>query len=133
MRALLIEQTLEAVAEKAGDPVPLVYERLFAAYPDMKPLFALDRSGAVQGSMLLEFIECLMDLAGPRAFAVGYLQTTRLNHEEYGVPPEVYPAFFETVRDTFREALGASWTADMEAAWAALYADFASVLELENA
>jgi len=63
----LIENSIERVADVAGDPSPLVYARLFAEQPEMEPLFILDRDGSAQGHMLAEALDCVFDLLGPPA------------------------------------------------------------------
>ena len=37
--------SLELVADRCGDPAPLVYDRLFAQQPDMRDLFVGDHAG----------------------------------------------------------------------------------------
>jgi len=130
--AVLI-QSMELVATRVGDPVPLIYERLFAANPELRELFMLDTDDAVKGNMLAQLIECLMDLAGDRHFAKGLIQTEVINHNNLGVPPEVFASFVETVVQTFREVLGSEWTEEFEAAWAALAQEFEALLETETA
>ncbi len=128
----VIEASFEAVAEAAGDPVLLIYHKLFELHPEMEPLFILDNDCAARGNMLAEFLDCLLDLAGERKYAAAHLQTLRINHDELGVPVEVFPIFFSIVRDTFRSVLGAEWSPLFESAWDALGQDFATVLELET-
>lgn len=132
MTGEVIAATFEAVADAVGDPVPLIYEKLFQLHPDMEALFVLDNDGAARGNMLAEFLDCLLDLASDGHYAANHLQTLRINHDELGVPVDVFPVFFDVVRDSFRSVLGAAWTAEMEAAWAALAREFAHVLELET-
>jgi hemoglobin-like flavoprotein len=47
-----------------------------------------------------------------------------VTHDGYGVPPEIFPLFFEVVAETLREAAGEAWTPDMTAAWEGLLSDF---------
>lgn len=115
--ASLIERSLELVAARMGDPAPLVYARLFAEDPALEALFVRDRLGTVRGNMLLTALECLVDFAGPRAYATHFVGSERVNHEGLGVPPEMFDRFYATVIDTFREGLGAEWTAETDAAW----------------
>ncbi len=113
----LIETSLELVAERLGDPAPLVYARLFAVYPELEALFVRDKLGLVRGNMLQVTLECLLDFAGPRAYATNFVGSERVNHQGVGVPSEMFDRFYQTVIATFREALGADWTAQTEAAW----------------
>ncbi len=132
MTAEVIAASFEAVADAVGDPVPLIYQKLFQLHPDMEALFVLDKDGAARGNMLAEFLDCLLDLAGPRQYAANHLQTLRINHDELGVPVDVFPVFLDVVLESFRSVLGAAWTAEMDGASEALAQDFARVLELET-
>jgi hemoglobin-like flavoprotein len=122
MQSDAIVETLELVAAHVGDPTSLVYARLFAAHPEMERLFAGDTSGAVRGHMLATAVENLLDLAGANAYAANMLHAERVNHENLGVPAEVFPAFYGALADTFRAVLGTAWTPGIEAAWIAALA-----------
>ncbi len=128
MSANTITECLELVAERAGDPTPLIYERVFELHPEMKHLFVLDRDSSARGNMLAEFLECILDLAGERAYAVGLLQTEMINHDGLGVPPKIFGTFLSTVRDVFRDVLGADWTSAMETAWQDLITEVDGIL-----
>jgi hemoglobin-like flavoprotein len=101
-----------------GDPAPLVYARLFAEMPELEALFVRDVSGVVRGNMLTTTLECLVDFAGARAYATHFVGSERVNHGGLGVPAEMFDRFYATVIATFREVLGADWTAEMDGAWA---------------
>jgi hemoglobin-like flavoprotein len=116
MNAAAITQSLELVAER-GDPAPMVYERLFAAHPEMEKLFIRDVTGAVRGNMLAEAISAILDFIDRDTYGGNLMRIEIVNHENLGVPPEVFPVFFTAMRDTFAEMLGAAWTHDIDAAW----------------
>ncbi len=116
--AALIEHSLALVAERVGDPAPLVYARLFAEFPALEALFLRDVTGTVRGNMLATTLECLVDFAGPRAYATHFVGSERVNHGGLGVPPEMFDRFYATVIETFRAALGPDWTPEIDAAWA---------------
>ena len=101
----LILQSLEALAEREGDPAPAIYARLFADHPDLEPLFLMDTDGGVRGSMLQQSFDCLIE---------------RVNHGTYGVPDNLFDAFFTTIRDCVKAAMGTDWTAETDAAWSRL-------------
>ena len=114
----LIERSLELVAERVGDPAPLVYARLFARFPELEALFVGDVTGIVRGNMLATTLECLVDFAGARTYATHFVGSERVNHGGVGVAPEMFDRFYATVIEAFREALGEDWTAEMDGAWA---------------
>ena len=120
MNAELITTSLDLVAERCADPTFLVYQRLFAREPEMEALFVRDTDASVRGQMLYQVIETMLDFVGRRHFAVGMIRSEVVNHENLGVPPQVFASFFATVAETFRDILGEAWTPAMEAAWAEL-------------
>lgn len=119
-QADVISASLMLLAERVGDPTPLVYARLFAAQPDMAALFCNDASGAVRGEMLARTFDTILDYIGDRRWAAHLLVAERDNHAAYGVPPAVFATFFGTVAATVRDALGPDWTAATAMAWDAL-------------
>ncbi|MBX3496803.1 MAG: globin [Parvibaculum sp.] len=124
----LIEHSIERVAEVAGDPSPHVYARLFAQSPEMEALFVLDTDGNARGHMLSEALDCIFDFLGPRAYAPVLIQSELTNHQGFGVPPRVFATFFNVTMETFRELLGAEWTAETDAAWATLLGELDAVV-----
>ena len=114
---LLLEHSLELVAERIGDPAPRVFERLFLEAPDLLALVSNDASGSVRGEMFLRALECLQDAAGAGRFATGLVAAEHLSHQVYGVTTAQFERFFEIIVAVFRDALGADWTPDIDAAW----------------
>jgi hemoglobin-like flavoprotein len=123
-----ITASLEAFAEAVGDPTGLVYARLFAASPEMEALFVRDVDGAVRGQMLQQVFETLIDHVGGKAYSANLIRCEVINHENLGVPPDVFASFFRTVMEAVREAIGAHWTPEVAAAWRALLADIDALL-----
>ncbi|MDR3506285.1 MAG: globin [Caulobacteraceae bacterium] len=123
MDADLILRSFEIVAERRPDPAPLVYGRLFARFPDMRPLFVRDDDGSVKGEMLSRAFEAILDFIGRRHFAHTLIQCEVVTHEGYGVPPEVFGTFFGAIKDAFAEILGPDWTPLMAEAWSELLAE----------
>lgn len=125
----LILQSLEALAEREGDPAPVIYARLFADHPDLEALFLMDTDGGVRGSMLQQSFDCLIDVAEGGSLAPVILGAERVNHGTYGVPDNLFDAFFTTIRDCVREAMGADWKAETDAAWSRLLARTAALAD----
>lgn len=119
-----IERSLELAAERGGDLAPAVYGRLFARHPEMEAQFVRDTTRAVRGEMLARVFEMVLDYIGDGAYAEGMIRNEVVTHDGYGVPPEIFPLFFDVVAETVREAGGEAWTPDMTAAWEGLLADF---------
>lgn len=123
-----IIESLEQAALACEDPTSLVYRRLFQSNPELKELFVLDRRDEAKGHMLFEVIEAIIDFVGPKYTSEGLIVTELINHQQIGVPIEVFETFFTTVRDTFREMLGNKWTLDFESAWVQLLFELSQVV-----
>jgi hemoglobin-like flavoprotein len=115
--ATIITDTLERVAERVGDPIPLVFERLFAEMPEAEPLFVRDRGGLVRGQMFQVTMESLLDFLGDRSYGANLIQIERVNHQGLGVEPEMFDRFYLTVMATFKDVLGVEWTPEMDRVW----------------
>ena len=120
------EHALELLAERVGDPAPLVYARLFATFPEVEAEFARDKDGAIRGEMLAVAFQSLLELDG--AWGANMIRAEATNHDGFGVPSDRFGAFFGIVRDVCREALGEAWTPVMEAAWAQRLARISAML-----
>jgi hemoglobin-like flavoprotein len=115
--AAIITETLERVGARVGDPTPLIFARLFAEIPEAEALFVRDNGGLVRGQMFQVTMESLLDFLGDRAYGANLIQIERVNHQGLGVEPEMFDRFYLTVMATFKDVLGAGWTAEMEAVW----------------
>lgn len=120
MDGAAITRSLELAAERGGDLAPLVYARLFAEHRDMEALFIRDADGLVKGEMLARVFEAILDFIDRRAYAPQLIQCEVVTHEGYGVPPEVFGQFFQTVADTVRALCDEDWSSSTAAAWRAL-------------
>jgi len=114
--AAVITDTLERVAERVGDPIPLIFERLFAELPEAEALFIRDKGGLVRGQMFQVTMESLLDFLGDRSYGANLIQIERVNHQGLGVEPEMFDRFYLTVM-AFKDVLGSDWTAEMETVW----------------
>jgi hemoglobin-like flavoprotein len=123
--AALIEQSFELAAERCGDITPRVYEKLFAKYPEVLPLFVRDTSGNVRGEMLTLTIEAIFDYIGPNSYAENFLRCEVVTHAGYDVPPAIFSKFFDVLAETLHDILGASWSPAMAREWRTILADFA--------
>ena len=115
--AAIISATLDLVVERVGDPMPLVFARLFRDTPGLEALFIRDSDGLVRGQMFQVTMESLLDFLGDRSYGANLIQIERVNHEGLGVEPEVFDQFYRTVMAAFKDILGADWTAETDAVW----------------
>jgi hemoglobin-like flavoprotein len=113
----IIQQSLECVVERAGDPVDAVYKRLFEKHPDMEALFILDKTGDARGHMFAEVLECVMDYCDGDKYATNFVASEQVNHEGIGVPPDVFASFLDVVIEVFQEIAGPLWSTETGDAW----------------
>jgi hemoglobin-like flavoprotein len=123
----VITETLERVADRVGDPMPLIFERLFAEMPEAEPLFLRDKGGLVRGQMFQVTMESLLDYLGDRSYGANLIQIERGNHQGLGVEPEMFDRFYFTVMATFKDILGTGWTAEMETVWSRVIGELTGV------
>ena len=128
MDAAAILHSLDLVGER-GDPTPMVYARVFAAYPEMEQLFVRDTTGAVRGNMLAETVNAIVDFIDRDRYGGNLMRSEIVNHENLGVPRDVFPAFFTAMRDAFAEVLAGAWSTEFDAAWVALLERINATLE----
>ena len=118
-----IEASLEAVAARGIDPTAAIYERLFQAHPELKPLFWRDDNGAIRGEMLARVFEAILDFIGERRYSDHMISTEMITHEGYDVPREAFATFFANVGEGLQDVLGPDWTPGFERAWSEMLAD----------
>jgi hemoglobin-like flavoprotein len=129
-QADVIEASLVLAAERGGDLTPRVYARLFAARPDLEPLFGKDVNDAVKGEMLAQVFDTIFDFIGPRVYADHLMRSHSISHDAYNVPPAVFLSFFTVLAETVAEVIGPEWHGAMATAWDALLAEIAETLAL---
>ncbi len=116
-----------------GDPTAQVYARVFAAHPAMEALFVRDTDGSVRGNMLAETISAILDFIERDTYGGNLMRVEIVNHENLGVPKEVFGTFFTAMRDAFKATIGADWTNEIDDAWAGLLARIDEVLAVTRA
>lgn len=124
--AAVITATLERVAVLVGDPMPLIFERLFAEIPEVEALFIRDKGGLVRGQMFQVTMESLLDFLGDRSYGANLIQIERVNHQGLGVEPEMFDRFYLTVMATFKAIIGDDWSAEMETVWTRVIGELTS-------
>jgi hemoglobin-like flavoprotein len=129
-QADLVEASLALAAERGGDLTSRVYARLFAAQPELEPLFGKDVNDSVKGEMLAQVFDTIFDFIGDRVYADHLMRSHSIAHDGYNVPPPVFLSFFTVVAETVAEVIGPEWNGEMATAWDALLAEIAETLAL---
>jgi nitric oxide dioxygenase len=116
----LIQDSFAKVAPISEQAAALFYGRLFEVAPEAKPLFKgdMDEQGRKLMATLAVVVNGLsnLDAVLPAASALAK------RHVAYGVKPDHYAPVGEALIWTLERGLGAGWTQELAAAWAAAYA-----------
>lgn len=118
--SLVLEDTLEKIVERIGDPVPTIYDALFKAHPASIPLFERTSGNRYKGLMVEQTLFVLQCVAEKDASIANQIQNSAFSHDGYGVGSATYWDFFPLVRDVFRETLGEDWSEAHETVWNSL-------------
>jgi hemoglobin-like flavoprotein len=123
-----IHRSFELAAERCEDLTPLVYHRLFREHPEAEAMFRSEGGGLVQGAMLAQTIDAIMDFAGDRSGRFRMIECEVQSHDAYGTPRKLFGAFFGVIADTMRELLGTDWSPEIDEAWRKLLAELDRVV-----
>ncbi|WP_375506273.1 globin family protein, partial [uncultured Nostoc sp.] len=116
----LLEQSFERIKPCADEFVASFYENLFAAYPEVKPLFANTEMEKQQKKLLNALVLVVENLRNPSALSP-LLNSLGARHVGYGSLPKQYPAIGKALLLTFEQYLHDDWTPELKKAWADAY------------
>jgi hemoglobin-like flavoprotein len=123
-----VHRSFELAAERCEDLTPLVYIRLFREHPEAESMFRSEGAGLVQGAMLAQTFEAIMDFAGDRSGRFRMIECEAQSHDAYGTSRKLFGAFFGVIADTMREVLGTEWSPEIDKAWRKLLAELDRVV-----
>lgn len=95
------------------------YRRLFATYPELRPLFQDDL--ARQTDLFVTMINTVVSALENPGPVRPLLETLGARHAEYGVAGADYAKFEAVLLDTLATSLGADFTPAMRVAWHEVY------------
>jgi hemoglobin-like flavoprotein len=127
-RANPILQSFERAAARCEDLTPLVYVRLFREHPEAEAMFRSEGAELVQGAMLAQTLDAIMDFAGDRSGRFRMIECEVQSHDAYGTPRKLFGAFFGVIAGTLREVLGSEWSPEIDAAWRKLLTELERVV-----
>jgi methyl-accepting chemotaxis protein len=111
-----LETSFDLIAPRGDELMDDFYDRLFAAAPAVKPLFAgtdLKR----QKTMLLGTLVLLRKSLRNLEPIVPKLRELGARHVAYGARPEHYPVVGEVLLASMAVVAGPAWTPEFERAW----------------
>jgi hemoglobin-like flavoprotein len=120
MMSDLLRDTLELTLARDDTFPTRFYEHLFAAHPEVRPLFHRSSPGALN-KMFGQKLVAIVDHVDDPAWLGRELGRLAASHTSYGVTPEMYPWVGEALIATLREACGEAWSGEAERAWSEAY------------
>jgi hemoglobin-like flavoprotein len=116
----ILRETLELTLARDDSFPTRFYERLFAAHPEVRPLFHRSSPGALN-KMFAQKLASIVDHLDDPQWLGRELAGLAENHRRYGVTAEMYPWVGTALIATVREACAERWTPEIEQAWIAGY------------
>ncbi len=114
------EENFTKVAPISQQAAALFYGRLFEIAPEVKPLFKGDMTE--QGRKLMATLAVVVNGLGDLDAILPAASALAKRHVAYGVTPGHYAPVGAALLWTLERGLGAQWTQELAAAWAAAYA-----------
>ena len=116
----LVQDSFAKVAPISEQAAALFYGRLFEIAPEVKPLFKGDMTE--QGRKLMGTLAVVVNGLSDLNAILPAASALAKRHVGYGVTPGHYAPVGAALLWTLERGLGAQWTQDLAAAWAAAYA-----------
>ncbi|HEY5067437.1 MAG TPA: globin family protein [Xanthobacteraceae bacterium] len=114
-----IQESFAKVAPISEQAAALFYGRLFEIDPAIKPLFHGDMKE--QGRKLMATLAVVVNNLNNLDAVLPAASALAKRHVAYGVKPAHYTPVGGALLWTLQQGLGASWTSELAAAWAAAY------------
>jgi nitric oxide dioxygenase len=111
-----LENSFDHIAARGDELMDVFYERLFAAAPAARPLFA-DTDLKRQKGMLLAALVLLRKSLRDLDAVTPKLRDLGARHVRYGALPEHYPVVGEVLIASLADVAGEAWTIEYELAW----------------
>jgi hemoglobin-like flavoprotein len=115
----LLETSFDLLAPRGDELMDEFYERLFAAAPEVRPLFPNDMRR--QKTMLLGALVLLRKSLRNLDAIVPKLRELGARHVAYGTVPAHYPIVGGALLGAMAQLAGEQWTPEIEAAWAGAF------------
>ena len=114
-----IQDSFAKVAPISEQAAALFYGRLFEIAPAVKPLFRGDMKE--QGRKLMATLAVVVNGLSDLPAILPAASALAKRHVQYGVKAHDYAPVGEALLWTLERGLGAQWTSELKAAWAAAY------------
>lgn len=114
---------LVPIADQVG---PLFYAQLFAAYPELRPMFAADIEP--QAKKLVQMLAMVVNSLHKLDTILPTVQGLARRHHDYGVVDAHYAMVGTALLATLERGLGEAFTPEVKRAWTGAYNALAGVM-----
>jgi hemoglobin-like flavoprotein len=125
--AALVRQSWAAMMPARKQVCVNFYDRLFACYPELRPLFKGDMER--QTGLFVTMINTVVSALENPDPVVPLIKTAGARHVGYGVTDADYDKFAQALLGAFAHALGESFTPEIHAAWSEVYSRLAQTMK----
>ena len=126
MDTAALKSSWEQVA-KCGDDVPLFfYSHLFLAHPEVRAMFPISMAG--QRDRLVAALGRIVSHVDDLPEVTPFIEQLGRDHRRFSVVASHYSAVGSSLLVTLKHFLGAAWTDELAADWAAAYGVIARVM-----
>jgi hemoglobin-like flavoprotein len=123
----LLESSFLQLRDRSPEFTILFYSELFAAHPELEPLFA-KTAMEKQGRQLFKSLVMVVDHLRRTDLLTPALQGLGSRHVKYGVLPEHYPMVGGALLKAMAIVLGDAWTPEVQQAWIDAYKVIAQLM-----
>ncbi|MFY9954746.1 globin family protein [Bradyrhizobium sp.] len=115
----IVQDSFAKVAPIADQAATLFYDRLFEVAPSVKAMFPPDLTA--QRKKLMATLAVVVNGLSNLESVLPAASALAIRHVSYGAKAEHYPVVGGALLWTLEQGLGADWTAEVAAAWTAVY------------
>ena len=122
----LVKESFANVVPISEKAAALFYGRLFEIAPEVRPLFRGDMTE--QGRKLMATLSAVVNALANLEAVLPAASTLAKRHVAYGVTADHYVPVGAALVWTLEQGLGADWTPQVAAAWAAAYSTLSNYM-----
>ncbi|MFL6057137.1 MAG: globin domain-containing protein [Actinoallomurus sp.] len=126
LKPRVIKETYALIEPHGEKCVAYFYGRLFAENPRLRALFPSSMA-AQRRRMFRALSQIAISLDNPETFT-GFLARLGRDHRKFGIAPADYEAMGRAMLATLRTFAGQALTAEMEAAWTAMFGTATAIM-----
>jgi hemoglobin-like flavoprotein len=123
----LVRLSCATVTKRKAEAGRLFYRHLFAAAPELRPMFKSDIDA--QADKFIEMLALITSLLHSPADLSHTLAQLAYRHRGYGVRDEHFDSVGDALLRTLEDILGEAFTPELKAAWRDLYRMVASAMK----